>query len=358
MATSKGPSFKRQHKWAQENLSAFIDGQLSAEERARFKQHMADCLVCQADVSTLRATKKLLADLERVPVPHSFTLSASAVSEQKHYRRTMRMFAVMRTATVTTAALFLITFAGSAYLSGTYSLSTASIRGENTLPFVANTSDDDDFPDAIAPMANESALAFEETPLATSTSITIVNAPGVRVLDTNPVNDSLAEVAGPQEATPVSVAEAATPTIDGIATAHGGGGITTSSVTEGDAGVDVDSVTLDAPIVMLPEEALFGSSAESNSETGGTFAANPAPDSGTDLAPTTKEAEPTQVAEVVSPVTEPAPAEISTTEDTVEQDESSARTIVIMRIITCVFGGVLLIALAGLVWFGSVRRTL
>ena len=138
------------------------------------------------------------------------------------------------------AALFLLTFAGSAYLSGSYSLSMAS-RGADTAPPVADTTSENEPPlQAVAPAIPD----YTEDTLSTADATEDGKTPDVLLLDEEPVTDALAEVAGPQAESTVAVAEAATPTIEGMVGAYGGGGIATSSVTEGDAGIDVDSCEL------------------------------------------------------------------------------------------------------------------
>ena len=80
---------------------------------------------------------------------------------------------------------------------------------------------------------------------------------------------------------------------------------------------------------MLPEEILFGSSTESNSETDDTSVTNQAPNLDTNIDAATNQVEPTRVAEAIAPVTETTRAvdleATNATDDVIEQENSSAQ---------------------------------
>jgi len=67
-----------------EQLSAFLDKQLSSQEQAIVDAHLRDCQQCQQALAELRQTVALLHALPQVEVPRSFTLPAriAAVQEQ------------------------------------------------------------------------------------------------------------------------------------------------------------------------------------------------------------------------------------------------------------------------------------
>src|SRR5215469_2868009 len=60
-----------------EQLSALIDGELSAAERAGLERHLGGCAQCQAELAQLRRVRVLLGALPAPAVPRSFTLPAS-----------------------------------------------------------------------------------------------------------------------------------------------------------------------------------------------------------------------------------------------------------------------------------------
>ncbi len=67
-----------------EQLSAFLDEQLSSQEQAIVDAHLRDCQQCQQALAELRQTVALLHALPQVEVPRSFTLPAriAAVQDQ------------------------------------------------------------------------------------------------------------------------------------------------------------------------------------------------------------------------------------------------------------------------------------
>ena len=113
----------REHRFAQDNLSAYMDGELRPAERARLERHLAGCADCRRDLEALRGTVALLRRAPLKPVPRSFALPASARAVQTRHRRWNRAFAVMRTATITIATMLVVAFAGDA------ALSTGLVRG-------------------------------------------------------------------------------------------------------------------------------------------------------------------------------------------------------------------------------------
>jgi len=107
----------REHRFASDNLSAYLDGELPPGERARVERHLAACADCRRDLETLQETVALVRRVPLVPVPRSFALPATARAVQARHRRWNRAFGVLRTATVTIATMLVIVFAGDAALS-------------------------------------------------------------------------------------------------------------------------------------------------------------------------------------------------------------------------------------------------
>ncbi len=62
------------HDYVEERLSAFIDGQLSEEERVQVRKHLQSCSRCQTSMDTLGWTVKLLKQAPLPPLPRQFTL--------------------------------------------------------------------------------------------------------------------------------------------------------------------------------------------------------------------------------------------------------------------------------------------
>jgi hypothetical protein len=67
------------HDQVAELLSAYIDGEVTADERGLVEAHLASCDVCGRDLATLRQTVTLLRQLPQVAAPRPFTLRESDV---------------------------------------------------------------------------------------------------------------------------------------------------------------------------------------------------------------------------------------------------------------------------------------
>lgn len=61
-----------------EQLSAFVDGELSPAERVELERHLATCLECQEELARLRHVHALLGALPTPAVPRSFALPSAA----------------------------------------------------------------------------------------------------------------------------------------------------------------------------------------------------------------------------------------------------------------------------------------
>lgn len=69
----------RIHSQVAELLSAYIDDEVSGDERALVEEHLATCSSCAQDLTTLRQTVTLLGQLPQVAAPRPFTLRESDV---------------------------------------------------------------------------------------------------------------------------------------------------------------------------------------------------------------------------------------------------------------------------------------
>ncbi len=58
-----------------ENLSAYLDDELSDAERARVEAHLRTCAQCQRELESLRYTMRMVQELPTVRAPRAFTLS-------------------------------------------------------------------------------------------------------------------------------------------------------------------------------------------------------------------------------------------------------------------------------------------
>ena len=58
--------FERDHQWAPEHMSGYLDGDLAARARARMERHLAECADCRRLLAGLRA---VVGGLHRLPAP-------------------------------------------------------------------------------------------------------------------------------------------------------------------------------------------------------------------------------------------------------------------------------------------------
>ena len=74
--------WRRKHPIADQELSAYVDGQLSPDARGRLEQHIESCAACRETVDELRALRSALQALPREDAPRSFALREADVRPQ------------------------------------------------------------------------------------------------------------------------------------------------------------------------------------------------------------------------------------------------------------------------------------
>ena len=88
------------HRFAEKNLSAYSDDEVTEGEKKRIERHLARCLACREELASLRATTRLLAHSPILRVPRSFALPVSAQEAQTGFRRWDAAFGAFRAASV------------------------------------------------------------------------------------------------------------------------------------------------------------------------------------------------------------------------------------------------------------------
>jgi anti-sigma factor RsiW len=76
------------HGRVTENMSAYLDGELPAEEKSAFEKHLAGCIQCRTNLERFRATIGNLARLKK-KAPESFLPD---IQQQIHDRSRGRFF--------------------------------------------------------------------------------------------------------------------------------------------------------------------------------------------------------------------------------------------------------------------------
>ncbi len=108
---------RRDHTWAQENLSAYLDGEMPLDHKARLERHLAECAECRQSLHTLRQTVALLRRVPAVQPPVSFVLPPSAQRRQARYRQWQMAFGALRTAAVAVSVVLAVLLSADALLT-------------------------------------------------------------------------------------------------------------------------------------------------------------------------------------------------------------------------------------------------
>ncbi len=103
------------HNRAGDLISAYLDQQVTAEEKQFFERHLAACADCRAQ---LEATRSMVAALRAMPVvkaPRSFVLPREMAKQPK--RSIFAWYPALRLATALAALAFVVLFAGDLLIS-------------------------------------------------------------------------------------------------------------------------------------------------------------------------------------------------------------------------------------------------
>jgi predicted anti-sigma-YlaC factor YlaD len=103
------------HNRAGDLISAYLDQQVTAEEKQFFERHIAACADCRAQ---LEATRSMVAALKAMPVvkaPRSFVLPREMARQPK--RSIFAWYPTLRLATALAAIAFVVLFAGDLLIS-------------------------------------------------------------------------------------------------------------------------------------------------------------------------------------------------------------------------------------------------
>jgi len=103
---------KSEHEWVEESLSAYIDEELSAEEKARLERHLQECQACTESLSTLQKTVALVKELPAVPAPRSFAVRPSPVRARPRITAPGWGYGLLKGATALAALLLVLLVGG------------------------------------------------------------------------------------------------------------------------------------------------------------------------------------------------------------------------------------------------------
>ena len=107
--------FRTEHDLAREDLSAYLDNELTRKDRARVERHVRACPACRAELEALRRTADLLHLLPEVSLPRSFLVPVAEGRQAVALQR-RPAFAAMRLASVMATLLFVVAVSGNLLL--------------------------------------------------------------------------------------------------------------------------------------------------------------------------------------------------------------------------------------------------
>lgn len=119
----------RERERRDELLSAYLDGQLGARERARLEAQLATEPALRAELEALRRTVALVRELPTVPIPRNFILAQTMAARPRPARplRPRHAWAapLLTAATAVVSLVFVVVMAGDLLLSGVGQVSFA-----------------------------------------------------------------------------------------------------------------------------------------------------------------------------------------------------------------------------------------
>ncbi len=111
-----GKRERTEHRYAEERLSAYLDGELTPQERLAVEQHLGRCQACRWNLHTLQQTVRLVAGLPTVPIPRAFTIPVATRPARAPQPRWS--LPLLQGATALVALLLVVVVAGDLILTG------------------------------------------------------------------------------------------------------------------------------------------------------------------------------------------------------------------------------------------------
>lgn len=139
-----GKDKETEHRHFQEELSAYLDGELRPGEREAVEQHLSTCPSCRWNLETLRQTVQWTSELPTVRVPRTFMIPVPA--QPARATRRWRLVPLLQGATALVALLLFFAVAGDVMLTGFQPFGTRGaeprmLSAESTMPAEAEAMD-------------------------------------------------------------------------------------------------------------------------------------------------------------------------------------------------------------------------
>jgi hypothetical protein len=172
-----------EHERVREDLSAFLDGQLSAADRGRVERHLQECADCRAELASLRQTVSLLRAVPAVKLPRSFLLPVGEARQPARVQRRSWGYGYLQAATTVAAVLLVLVVSGDALLRFQASLPAYGLlRAGRSSPEALSAPATQEVQPVSAPRVGFQASPLVETPAtaqqSTGDSQALMTGPG------------------------------------------------------------------------------------------------------------------------------------------------------------------------------------
>jgi len=117
-----------------EDLSAYIDGQLAPQEKARLERTLRSRADLRAAMGDLRRTRELLRDQPAIRAPRNFTLSPKVVKSHQPRSLFSGLFQTMRVASVVASILFVLVLLGDLFVPKAGGSVPMAAKPEESMP--------------------------------------------------------------------------------------------------------------------------------------------------------------------------------------------------------------------------------
>ena len=99
---------KREHRYVDARLSAYVDDEVSDREQRRIEAHLAACETCRAELRVLRWTVGLLRQAPPVKAPRLFAVREADLAQERQPARARAPLQLTQWATAVVALLFVL----------------------------------------------------------------------------------------------------------------------------------------------------------------------------------------------------------------------------------------------------------
>jgi predicted anti-sigma-YlaC factor YlaD len=163
-----------EHQRVEDLISAYLDQQVTAEERQFFERHIAACANCRAQLDATRSMVAALRAMPSVKAPRSFVLPREMAKQPK--RSIFAWYPTLRLATALAAIAFVVLFAGDLLISqaGSGAAPRLSVPAAAPAPLMEKPAEV-----MKAPAATQAVQPAPTRPPAAGASNAVATEPGV-----------------------------------------------------------------------------------------------------------------------------------------------------------------------------------